>query len=771
MTPQLDRRFFLITASLALALTLFIYKDVFRGQVPFPSFFVFEYPAFVKAAPPHRLQEPANIGDIVTSFYPFHALAARAVKNGEVPLWNPYMLSGTPLLASAQSAIFYPLSVLYYTLPLSYAWSLTFVFRTLLSIIFTAAFVRSVGGTITGSLAAAILFTFCGFLTAWQGQAMSDAAIWLPLICMAVVCLHREPSSRFMAFAAAAFAMPVLAGHPETAAHITLTAVALATFLTIVQPKRSFVLYFLAAGTLSLGVAAVQVLPTTEWLKYVHNSLSNPWPTQPLWSALGWVSRDILHSESSFGLQIPEQASYVGMIAWAAAPLALLHPSRKMVCFLFLWTAIVLSIAYGIGPIFWLSQHIPVLQGIKNLRLIFVGAFAISTLAGLGISAIQRWDSDTLKKYRSRAMLIIFAGSSVAAMMIAVLRMVTTAMSEASRYPRMSAALLVLSCLALLLRLMNRLNGIAFSVAIIAIVCLDSVTFSLGFMPFEDAAFIFPHVELFDRIPKQIEPSRVFQVGDTYLANAHTMYELSSVDGYEICLRRIKEFLGDLSVDDMAAVQFPARRVLDTNDRRIDMLNSKYMIVSQWDPLYREFRKQTDRFRLLYSAGDSDVYENLNSLSAAFVVPANGIEVIPDGSRQLTRLKDPAFDPLKSVVLERPLNETMRSTDTPEISTASPVEWVLRRSGDFELNVRTAAAGVLVISQIFYPGWRAFVDGKPAEVLPADFALTSIPIPPGSHHVRFEFISPAFRIGLLISLFTLTLLVAICVKGRMRYAQ
>src|SRR5207302_899230 len=182
-------------------------------------------------------------------------------------------------------------------------------------------------------------------------------------------------------------------------------------------------------------------------------------------------------------------------------------------------------------------------------------------------------------------------------------------------------------------------------------------------------------------------------------ANGHTMYELSSVDGYEVCLRRIKEFLTDLSVDDMSAVQFPARRVLDTKDRRIDMLNGKYMIVSQWDPLYREFREQTDRFRLLYSTGDCDVYENLHSLDAAFVVAANGIEVIPDGPAQLSRLKDPAFDPLKSVVLERPLNETFHSADTPAISSASQVEWVSRRSGDFELNVKTEAAGLLVVSQ------------------------------------------------------------------------
>jgi hypothetical protein len=483
-----------------------------------------------------------------------------------------------------------------------------------------------------------------------------------------------------------------------------------------------------------------------------------------LWSALGWVSRDVLNSENSFGLQIPEQSCYIGMIAFAAAPVALLHRSRKIVIFIVLWSAIVLSIAYGIGPMFWLSNHIPVFQGIKNSRLIFVGAFGVAVLAGLGISAIEVWDFAALRKYRSRAVLFILAGSAIALMLIAVVRMITTAMSEPSRYPRASAALLILGCVPLLLRLMNRLNGVAFSVAVVGIVCFDTVTFSAGFMPFEDARFIFPRVELFDRIPKQIEPYRILQIGDSYVANGQAMYALSGVGGYELCLRRIKEFVADLSDGDMASVQLLGRRVLDTKDRRIDMLNSKYLIISQWNPLYLEFRQQPDRFRLMYSTGDCDVYENLKSLDSAFVVASNGIEVIPDSSRALNRLKDPAFDPLKSVLLEQPLPETPRQLHSPAASPRDSVEWLSRQSGAFELNVRAGNSGVLVVSQVFYPGWRAFVDGNPTEVMPADFALTSIPISSGTHRVRFEFYSPAFRIGLLVSLLSCLALATLLLK-------
>src|SRR5205814_4562558 len=120
---------------------------------------------------------------------------------------------------------------LYYVLPVPVAWALGFVVRTLLAGLFTAMLVRSLGGTTTGAFVAAVLFAFCGFLTAWNGTAMADTAIWLPLICYSVVRLHLLPSAKNSAIAGFAFAMPVLAGHPETATHLILLGTLLAIYL------------------------------------------------------------------------------------------------------------------------------------------------------------------------------------------------------------------------------------------------------------------------------------------------------------------------------------------------------------------------------------------------------------------------------------------------------------------------------------------------------------------------------------------------------------
>ncbi len=526
----MDRRFWIAVIGVAVLSIGVVDGRMLLGKVPFPSFVVFQWPAFMQSAPREPLQVPANIGDVVTSFYPFRAIAADAVRNREIPLWNPYMLSGTPLLASAQSAIFYPLTIPFYVLPTAMAWGLVSALKVLLVILFTAAFVRRVGGTTTGAVTAAVLFAFCGFLTAWQAQAMYDAAIALPFICLAVFRLHEQPSTGNVILASIAFAMPVLAGHPETVVHTTLTALAFAAFLFASRPGTTFILGFMASAFLPAGLAAVQLLPSMEWVDHAYRSLSDSWPHQPLWTVVSWVSRDILHSTSSAGIEIPEQAAYIGMLAFAAAPLAFMNRSRRVAVFLAIWTAIILSVAYGVGPMYWFSLKLPLIQGIKNSRLIFAGAFGIAVLAGLGISELERWSQPKPRRQLARASILMFTGCAIALSLIYALRSLTFAVSEPSRYPRVSAMLLAASALLLLLRLLGKLPVAPFRVAVVSLVCLDVLSFSYGFMPFSDPAHIFPPVELFDRLPgRGPEPFRIVQVNGAYPENVQSVYGLQAV--------------------------------------------------------------------------------------------------------------------------------------------------------------------------------------------------------------------------------------------------
>jgi uncharacterized membrane protein YfhO len=195
------------------------------------------------------------------------------------------------------------------------------------------------------------------------------------------------------------------------------------------------------------------------------------------------------------------------------------------------------------------------------------------------------------------------------------------------------------------------------------------------------------------------------------------------------------------------------------------MLNAKYYIVSEWDPQYLKFREQPERFRFLYTAGDTDVYENLHAMPAAFLVPAAGAVVVSDETAQLGRVKDPRFDPERQVVLAKAISFTTPAP--PDSATnAGNIEWVSKTTNAFELNVTSTQPGVLVISQIDYPGWKARVDGQPTEIVRANYALPAIFVPQGEHRVRFSFEPLSFRIGLLLSTISLAVSVIMFFRNR-----
>src|SRR6185503_3596630 len=99
-------------------ITVVSYFPVFLGKVPFPRDMVMQFPAWAGVPRSDGFQHYADIGDLVTQHYEARALAAGAVRELTLPLWNPYILSGVPFLASPQSSLFYPPNWLYYVLSL-----------------------------------------------------------------------------------------------------------------------------------------------------------------------------------------------------------------------------------------------------------------------------------------------------------------------------------------------------------------------------------------------------------------------------------------------------------------------------------------------------------------------------------------------------------------------------------------------------------------------------------------------------------------------------
>ncbi len=168
-------------------------------------------------------------------------------------------------------------------------------------------------------------------------------------------------------------------------------------------------------------------------------------------------------------------------------------------------------------------------------------------------------------------------------------------------------------------------------------------------------------------------------------------------------------------------------------------------------------RSAASQFELVYD-GEVKIYENHDALPRAFIVH----EALPVAGQDaaISLMQAPSFDPSRQAVIEGNIPELQLALlpgDTGPFE--SSVEITSYKDTHVELAVRTAEPGLLVLSDTYYPGWDAYVDGEKTPIYPTDLAIRSIFIPAGDHKVEFVFSPDIFKLGSAITMFALAALI------------
>jgi hypothetical protein len=170
-------------------------------------------------------------------------------------------------------------------------------------------------------------------------------------------------------------------------------------------------------------------------------------------------------------------------------------------------------------------------------------------------------------------------------------------------------------------------------------------------------------------------------------------------------------------------------------------------------------------FRKIYEQ-EALVYEVPAVLPRAALYSA--AEILPDGD-VLDRLKDPAFDPERTVIVSRELLSPEQTGSLQSLPAGAPVRAasiVEYKSQRVRIEAESAARALLVLNDSNFPGWRAYVNGQSAPILSANYLFRGVVVPSGKSMVEFRYEPRSFQAGLALSLAAFTVLVGLIWRER-----
>ncbi|HVF19048.1 MAG TPA: hypothetical protein VNA14_02260 [Mycobacteriales bacterium] len=793
---RLRTSFPLLSAVVIGAVVVVNFLPVFFGQVPLAIDIVLQSPLYdsVRSAHPVNMNH-ADLGDLVAGFYPLHAYAGESVRGGDFPLWNHHLLLGQPNFAIYQPGTLYPPNLLYFVLPTPLAWGLLYAVRMFLAGWFTALFVRALGGSRTGSLVAGLSFAFCGFMLTWSGWPHVDVAVWLPLLLLAIQRLREGAMPAWAAVAAIAVGSLLLAGHPQTAVYALATATVFALHRLVLgagrevvdvvpddpdaaaaeavvdAPRGRYLAWLAIGGAIGIGVAMVQLLPTAEWIGLTTRSGQDRGGHLTPSQVLGFLSRDARNTPNGAGILIPEAAIYVGMLAFVGAGLSLLSRRRRDVVLFGLVAATTALVAYGIPPLYGISRKLPVFSTLPNWRAIVLTQFAVVVLAGLGITALQRRLADRAREatwWSSLAALLLGGGFAAGALYSRIPKMPERV--SWFRGPTSSVVVLAIAAILLSPPVVRRLRGrVALSVLLIGFVAVDLLTYGYGHAPFIPQRSVYPEAPLLEAL-RERDPGlwRIAAVDSVYAKNLEQVYDLETPTGTGYQIKAVDPILNGFGSTLSGYLFRGADLAKNAADPRLDLVNLKYLVSSDYNDGTPSLLSRPDQFKLVMSEGHVQVFENLNALPRAFVVGGSGVRVKitdGDGEQAYDVVTAPGFDPRKKVVVSRP---DSRGAEPSGPSTFTPATEVAYDVNDIDVTLAPGSDGILAISDAWFPGWEVRIDGEERELLRVNGAFKGVEVGPDDRTVQFSYEPSSFSTGRILSGISLNLLLGLFVLDRVR---
>jgi len=263
---------------------LWFWPVVVGGKTLLPADNLYTFQPWATYAQQMGVTVPHNelLSDLILQNYAWKKYLQESLRAGDIPLWNPYLFTGAPFLAGGQHSGLYPLSLVYYVLPLPLAYGVFTWLQLALAGMSAYALARILRRSRAAALFAGAAYQFSGFfIVSVVFPMIIAAASWLPLLLGLTLVVFRKQREKgrgpfnptaYMVAYAGVLALTTLAGHVEIVYDTLIVLALFGLWQLVITWRHVGALWpalrsgiWLGIGTLfGLGMAGIQFLPLYE---------------------------------------------------------------------------------------------------------------------------------------------------------------------------------------------------------------------------------------------------------------------------------------------------------------------------------------------------------------------------------------------------------------------------------------------------------------------------------------------------------------------------
>lgn len=757
--------------------SMFLFRSyIFKGLVPFPAnLLVATYEPWRSYPVPEYPNGPVNkpMGfDNIRIYYPLKKVALDAMKQLQPPLWNPYNFTGNTILATYQSALFHPLSFLYLVLPQIHAWSIIIVLQPILAFAAMYMFLSVIGMSKSARFFGSMTYAFSGFFVVWWEEAFmfTYSALFLPVALSAVELYLTRKHTKWLVLLAASLALSVVSGAFQMTFYVyAFTAIWILYRTWHIPDKFRLLILFCISAAISFLLSAAHLLPSMEGYYYsarISNDAKYIFDANllPFWQLITLLAPDYFGNPATynyFGLGFyHERMLYFGVTPLIFVLMQLLRPSKsKHTKFFIVTFLITLSLTFAL-PTTWALLYylkLPLLSTMTPSRIVMLSMFAASVLTAYGIE--EYWKGIHTKSLIFITIVLVMAliSAGIAPFYIHYLhpKIAINMISLRNLVIPVASIMIALGTL-FVTRANARLKTVGF-IALSVLLLFNAYIFANKFLYFSETRFIYPKTPVISELKRRINTDRFWTYENGYLEKNFASYMgLYSPEGYDsIMIRRYGEFLNFADTHGKDMMSPRADALLQSTDHINTILTDSYRkkVLELLDVRYILQKMKPDRSEpkllpdppnlpTVWQDGTYAIHEYANTVPHAALY--RDIRIIPDKKTLLTALFDDKTDIHRTLFLEQP------PLDVPLISDATGSATITDYSpNSVSISSITTQAMMLFLSDAYYPGWNAYVDGIKTPVYRADYAFRAVAVPKGNHSVVFKYEPWSWTIGIL----------------------